>query len=426
MNNSVIWVEMLGLLLLAGGTGAEPPRIILDTDMRGDCDDVGALATLHALADNGECEILGVIASTTGPHIVATIGAINAYYGRPYLPVGLYSGEDLTGPDSYAEVIGDPMRYPSRIANETAPDSTGLYRRLLHEAPDHSVTIVVIGGQSCIHGLLQSESDFEGDGSIGRTGRELIEEKVRELVLMAGVFVEMELVGEWNVLLDIPAAQQVAREWPGPIVYTGSEIGHGILTGASLTDPENNPVAMSYKLHPYTEGGPGVIGGRSSWDQTAVYYAVRGVDFEGEAIWDKAGPIAISFTDEGNTRFEENPAGSRHYLTQRMPIDRTAAIIEDLMNHAPRASIAIKMPSADATYPQNSAIPIEGEVIARDLDVERVVFAVDDDPIAEVDAAPYIAEWEATHPGTYTIQAYVDGDDGSRFYARPTVVTVVE
>jgi hypothetical protein len=38
-------------------------RIILDTDMSGDCDDAGALALLHALADQGECEILATVVS---------------------------------------------------------------------------------------------------------------------------------------------------------------------------------------------------------------------------------------------------------------------------------------------------------------------------------------------------------------------------
>jgi hypothetical protein len=32
-------------------------KIIFDTDMHTDCDDAGALAILHTLADKGECEI---------------------------------------------------------------------------------------------------------------------------------------------------------------------------------------------------------------------------------------------------------------------------------------------------------------------------------------------------------------------------------
>ena len=42
-------------------TPVPPVKLILDTDMSGDCDDVGALALLHALVDRGECELLATI-----------------------------------------------------------------------------------------------------------------------------------------------------------------------------------------------------------------------------------------------------------------------------------------------------------------------------------------------------------------------------
>ena len=44
----------------------EPVKVILDTDMISDYDDMGALACLHALADAGECEILATVSSTRG------------------------------------------------------------------------------------------------------------------------------------------------------------------------------------------------------------------------------------------------------------------------------------------------------------------------------------------------------------------------
>jgi hypothetical protein len=65
--------------------------IILDTDMDTDCDDAGALAVLHALADRGECEILGTMVSARHPGSAPTVAAINAYYGRPHLPVGRWT-----------------------------------------------------------------------------------------------------------------------------------------------------------------------------------------------------------------------------------------------------------------------------------------------------------------------------------------------
>ena len=48
------------LLLAPALVWAEPVKVIFDTDMLTDFDDVGALACLHALADAGEAEILGL------------------------------------------------------------------------------------------------------------------------------------------------------------------------------------------------------------------------------------------------------------------------------------------------------------------------------------------------------------------------------
>lgn len=39
----------------------EIPSLIVDTDMLTDCDDAGALAMVYALADAGECTILGFV-----------------------------------------------------------------------------------------------------------------------------------------------------------------------------------------------------------------------------------------------------------------------------------------------------------------------------------------------------------------------------
>jgi len=46
---------------------AQPVKIIFDTDMESDVDDVAALAMLHGLADKGEAEILATISSSLNP-----------------------------------------------------------------------------------------------------------------------------------------------------------------------------------------------------------------------------------------------------------------------------------------------------------------------------------------------------------------------
>ena len=84
----IIWVVVL-FVSLAPSQAAEPApvRIIFDTDMETDCDDAGALAVLHALADNGECEILATVVSVRDPWSAATVDAINN--GRVVAPAAL-------------------------------------------------------------------------------------------------------------------------------------------------------------------------------------------------------------------------------------------------------------------------------------------------------------------------------------------------
>ena len=68
-----------------------PVPIILDTDIGPDCDDAGAMAVLHVLANNNEAEILGIMCCTSSQWGAPCIDAINTYYGRGYLPVGTYT-----------------------------------------------------------------------------------------------------------------------------------------------------------------------------------------------------------------------------------------------------------------------------------------------------------------------------------------------
>ena len=325
---------LLCAVYFPGGAVAvdSPPGIILDTDFRSDVDDVGTLALLNALADNGECVLLGVMASQTGPWVIGAINAVNTWYGRGQVPIGLSPVVDQRFDDYYAPVIGDPERYPSTRSNATAPDSTTLYRRLLDTSADQSVIVVVVGGQICVHRLLLSTADPEGDGSIGRSGRELIAAKVRKLVIMGGNFVDPNQ-REHNMALDMEAAQTVAESWPTPIVYSGFEIGRPVMTGGALTQPENNPVAKAYELFP--AGGIGTIASSSSYDQTALYYAVRGIDGNGRTLWQLSDPGWASFP-EARTRFARSAGGRHRHLVRHAADEEVAAVIEALMIQPPK------------------------------------------------------------------------------------------
>ena len=270
------WLLLCLLVLAPRVSGAEPVRIIYDTDMAGDVDDVGALAILHAMADLGEAEILAAGISSRNEHVGPCLDAINTWYGRPDLPIGYQRGIQAGYPtdtgevneSKYAEAVA--KAFPHRLARSSdAPDAALLYRRILAAQPDGSVVIVSVGFLTNLKGLL----DTPPDALSPLSGEDLVRRKVRLWVCMGGKFPDGRFdngEGEYNLRVDRAAALRVMNDWPTPAVFSGFEIGDRVLTGKGLRAlPETSPVRAAY-LH--FNG----LTDRESWDQTAVLYAVRG------------------------------------------------------------------------------------------------------------------------------------------------------
>lgn len=300
--------------------------------MKSDCDDAAALALAHQLTDRGETNLIGVITSTNAPHVVGAIDAINHYYGRPDLPIGLMEGNILVGSDYFAPTLADQARFPSDLTNATAPKATALYRKLLYES-DSKVVIAVIGYQESLRRLLESTAYHDGD-SIPLNGLQLVQQRVEQVVIMGGDF-KSPGIREWNVRQNLSAAQKIAADWPTPIIYTGREIGIEVKTGGGLSSPETNPVAMAYKLFPEA-GGAGKIGERPSWDLLAVLQAVRGNRHNGQELWSLSKPGFAQFNDEyPYTRFSQNSNGNHRFHIESAPPQTVADIIDPLIEASP-------------------------------------------------------------------------------------------
>ena len=65
------------------------------------------------------------------------------------------------------------------------------------------------------------------------TGRDLVARKVKMLVIMAGGYPSRN--GENNLNGNPAAAQNVARNWPTKIVWSGYEVGDQIHTGNTIS-----------------------------------------------------------------------------------------------------------------------------------------------------------------------------------------------
>jgi len=329
------------LLALVSGSAAEPPaaapvKIFFDTDMETDCDDAGALAVLHALADKGECEILATVVSVRDHNSVATVDAINTYYRRPRLPLGMVQGPGVLAKSSYAGRIA--REFPNRVRSpDDIPDATIIYRDVLEKAPAHSVTIVTVGYLTNLASLLNLSANNEHP-----SGLELIRSKVAKWVCMGGNFIgtpardDLKL-GNVNFQRDAPSALDVVQHWPGPVVFVGREIGSvpsGLLVGESLgRTPRENPVRMAYYYYFDAQKS------RHAADLVTVLYAVRGL----RDYWNIHSGGFMDLQPDMTFEWKAEPNRHQSYLLKKLRDGKAndhyiESVLDELLTKPPEAS----------------------------------------------------------------------------------------
>ena len=264
---------LITLFILPLGIQCETIKIIFDTDMESDVDDVGALAMLHGLSDRGHCEILATISSSLNPWAAPTIDVINTYFDHPDIPIGNVKTFGVYRNSKYSRSIVD--KYPQDLGlGENAPDAVDIYRQVLSEQPDSSVIIVSVGYVTNLYNLLKSGPDDHSSLS----GAALIRKKVKHYVCMGGRYPLQQDPGKWgNFKPDPRAIQDVAKFWPTKIIFTaGGDFADAIPTGKILFEQkfsDQNPVSDAYKI--FLEGWNRNF--HHSADLIAVYVAVKGV-----------------------------------------------------------------------------------------------------------------------------------------------------
>jgi len=302
-----------------------PVKIIFDTDLGPDYDDVGAIAFLHAMADSGKVEILATVASNKHELVAPAISVLNYYFGKPEIEIGVpkSAGANLGSSQHWADSI--VAKYPHKIKDTNDwNDAVSVYRKSLSSQPDNSITIVTVGFLTNLNNLLKSGPDEFSP----LNGTELVKQKVKILVSMAGKFPKGR---EFNVHIDSAASDYVFNNWPGEIIFTGFEIGWEIRTGLKLisSDINNSPVKDVFRISiPLSEEDKY---GRMSWDETAVLIGVYGT----EGFFDTVrGKIIVN--PDGSNGWTDDTNGKHLYVKQKMPVKEMADFIEARMMHLPK------------------------------------------------------------------------------------------
>ena len=239
-------------------------KVIIDTDMGNDIDDALALAVALKAANNNEIELLAVGCHKMSETPARYVDIVNTYYGRPEVEAAM-SLTPVKEYSSYADYTAEPCNMGFQESKGGVyPEPVALYRKILAEAEDGSISFVSLGFGTTLAQLLDSQADDISP----LTGKELVAKKARTLSIMAGSYGEKKRA-EYNVINDIPAMQKVFADWPGEIVQNPFEIGKQVMfPGAEIEKNLGweglNPVVEGYKLYrpmPYD---------RPSWDILSV------------------------------------------------------------------------------------------------------------------------------------------------------------
>jgi inosine-uridine nucleoside N-ribohydrolase len=305
-------------------------KIIFDTDFGGDADDLGAIAMLQNFHNRGECELLAIMLWNTEQYTVPAIDAINRYYDNPEISIGVRSHETHTLDWQHARPIAEA--FPHKLTNKDVPLALDLYRKILSAQPNQSVVIVITGPMANIRDLILSQPDEYSP----LTGKELIEQKVKEFSIMGGKFPSGE--NEWNFNGDMPGVTKfVLENLTVPIVFSGYEIGVQIPTGPRLVEAgKESPLYVGYQyfsihapwMHQFYQEGK--ITPNATYDQTSVLYTVRG----GLGVyWDMVeNGICIADSTGGNIWKEVNDRPTNHaYLVLKKDPEEMARIIYSFM-----------------------------------------------------------------------------------------------
>ncbi|MEM7327463.1 MAG: nucleoside hydrolase [Pseudomonadota bacterium] len=323
------------------------PQIVFDTDFGGDADDLGAIAMLHHYADLGIIDLKAITLWSNEKYVLPALSAVNTYYGRPDLAVGVREVPVWRTDWNHTKVIADQFPHNPR-AHETTDGAVAVLRQTLAVAEPNSITIVTVGPLANIRNLLDSPPDQYST----LTGAALFEEKVDQVVIMGGQFPDgrTEHGVEWNFDGNMPGVTKAVLESiPRPIVFSGYEIGNALKVGQEFNaHPSDTPLYVGYKY--FSEHAPwinqdyaGEILDNSSFDQTAVMFAaIGGVD----EYWRLSARGTLSADEAGNGIWTDTPSGQHRYLILRDNIEATERYLAEMMMYIPDVRPRVQAPAS--------------------------------------------------------------------------------
>ncbi len=280
-------------------------RIILDTDMGNDVDDVLALAVLHSLHKRGKIDLAAILISKDAKNAPRFTELFNLLVGQE-IPVARADRGVAIPFETYlhlTDLIAERFPKERKQLQAEYPLATDLLRETLQAADDQSIDLVTIGFASNIGDFVKNADDAA-----------LLNQKVARITMMAGNFEKLQ--PEFNVMMDVPAFEGLLSAYLGPVTFVGFELGRVRYPEASIRNLyEAGQLEMiwlsyfSYASRPHH---------RQCWDPLTALVASG--CYEGD--YGLSAPGTVTVNEDKATVFTEQADGRHRYVTLTPPQER--------------------------------------------------------------------------------------------------------
>ncbi len=293
----------------------EPVKMILDADFGSSTDDLFTLMMVHHYIDEGLVDLKGIIVDRMGEKNAGVVDIFNTYYGHPDIPIGVerngvvnprvfipYDGIcNLKGKD------GKPMFKRTVTDFKNNLDDYKLYRKILSEAENNSISIVAIGFATSLSELLKSGADEYSS----LTGVELVQQKVKGIYMQSGRFESNDSLCGYNmgaasaqskIFYDLLPKNVDLNMSPSMVGDKMNYLPEDVL--ADLKDVEINPIKAVYENYKCDTG-------QRMWDSNCLVQAVYG-----DEAYNLSPRGWVTFVDKGDKSlmlFKEDKNGNARY-----------------------------------------------------------------------------------------------------------------
>lgn len=295
----------------------EPVKMILDADFGSSTDDLFTLMMLHHYIDEGLVDLKGIIVDRMDINNAGVVDIFNTYYGHPDIPIGI-ERNGVVKPRVFIPYNGicnlkdkdGKLLFKRTKTNDELKNSLEdykLYRKILSEAENNSISIVAIGFATSLAELMKSGADEYSS----LTGAELVQQKVKGVYIQSGRFEPTDSLCGYNmraasaqskIFYDLLPKNVDLNMSPSMVGDGMNYLPEDVL--ADLKDVEINPIKAVYENYKCDTG-------QRMWDSNCLVQAVYG-----DEAYNLSPRGWVTFVDKGEESlmlFKEDKNGNARY-----------------------------------------------------------------------------------------------------------------